>query len=152
MTIVFLELVHFSIPPSSVINFALNYLIFWVGLIVFLLLWLFSGTLPVITYALVKINGTCLFVCNATGLPSPHVTIYKVIGDTKHVIMSYHTPISDDTGQRSYYCVAQNDFGVSFSKHVNINGMLQNKVTDFTTSDLQQQQHQQQLFLFAPIN
>ncbi|XP_078374729.1 semaphorin-4A-like isoform X2 [Oculina patagonica] len=79
------------------------------------------GTLPVITYALVKINGTCLFVCNATGLPSPHVTIYKVIGDTKHVIMSYHTPISDDTGQRSYYCVAQNDFGVSFSKHVNIN-------------------------------
>lgn len=91
-----------------------------------LLLSLFSGTLPVITYALVKINGTCLFVCNATGLPSPHVTIYKVISDTKHVIMAYHTPISDDTGHRTYYCVAQNDFGVSFSKHVNINGTLQN--------------------------
>ncbi|XP_020625901.1 semaphorin-2A-like isoform X2 [Orbicella faveolata] len=78
------------------------------------------GTLPVIAYALVKINGTSLFVCNATGLPSPHVTVYKVIGGTKHVVTSYQTPISDDTGQRSYYCVAQNDFGVSFSKQVHI--------------------------------
>lgn len=86
----------------------------------------FSGTLPVITYALVKINGTSLFVCNATGLPSPQVTVYKVIGGTKHVVMSYQTPISDDTGQRSYYCVAQNDFGVSFSKQVDIQGMLSN--------------------------
>ena len=85
-----------------------------------------SGTLPVITYALVKINGTSLFVCNATGLPSPQVTVYKVIGGTKHVVMSYQTPISDDTGQRSYYCVAQNDFGVSFSKQVDIQGMLLN--------------------------
>lgn len=91
---------------------------------VLVILLLFSGTLPVTIYAFVKINGTSLFVCNATGLPSPHVTIYKVIGDTKHVVMAYQTPISDDTGQRSYYCVAQNDFGVSFSKQVNINGMF----------------------------
>lgn len=83
-----------------------------------------SGTLPIITYALVKINGTSLFVCNATGLPSPRVTVYKVIGGTKHVVMAHQTPITDDTGQRSYYCVAQNDFGVSFSKQVNIHGML----------------------------
>ena len=71
-----------------------------------------------------KINGTSLFVCNATGLPSPRVTIYKVIGGTKHVVLSNQTPISDDTGLRSYYCVAQNDFGVSFSKQVDIQGML----------------------------
>ena len=83
-----------------------------------------SGTLPVITYTLVKINGTSLFVCNATGLPNPRVTVYKVIGGTKHVILSYQTPISDDTGQRSYYCVAQNDFGVSFSKQVDVQGIL----------------------------
>ena len=88
------------------------------------------GTLPVITYALVKINGTSLFVCNATGLPSPQVTVYKVIGGTKHVVMSYQTPISDDTGQRSYYCVAQNDFGVSFSKQVDIQGMLLNMASN----------------------
>lgn len=89
-----------------------------------------SGTLPVIAYALVKINGTSLFVCNATGLPSPHVTAYKVIGGTKHVVTSYQTPISDDTGQRSYYCVAQNDFGVSFSKQVHIHGMSLNIVME----------------------
>lgn len=83
-----------------------------------------SGTLPVITYTLVKISGTSLFVCNATGLPNPRVAVYKVIGGTKHVILSYQTPISDDTGQRSYYCVAQNDFGVSFSKQVDIQGIL----------------------------
>lgn len=89
-----------------------------------------SGTLPVIAYALVKINGTSLFVCNATGLPSPHVTVYKVIGGTKHVVTSYQTPISDDTGQRSYCCVAQNDFGVSFSKQVHIHGMSLNIVME----------------------
>ncbi|KAJ7365684.1 semaphorin domain, partial [Desmophyllum pertusum] len=79
------------------------------------------GTLPVATYTIVKINGTSSFACNATGLPSPRVTIYKVIRDTKHVIMARQTSINNDTGQRSYYCVAQNDFGVSFSKQVNIN-------------------------------
>ena len=87
-----------------------------------------SGTLPVITYTLVKINGKSLFVCNATGLPSPRVTVYKVIEGTKDVVLSYQTPISDDSGQRSYYCVAQNDFGVSFSKQVDIQGMLLNIV------------------------
>jgi len=89
-----------------------------------------SGTLPVIAYSLVKINGTSLFVCNATGLPAPHVTVYKVIGGTKHVVTSNQTPISDDTGLRSYYCVAQNDFGVSFSKQVDIHGMLFNIVME----------------------
>ena len=87
-----------------------------------------SGTLPVITYTLVKINDTSLFVCNATGLPSPRVTVYKVIGGNKHVVLSNQTPISDDTGLRSYYCVAQNDFGVSFSEQVDIQGMLLNIV------------------------
>ena len=90
-----------------------------------------SGTLPVITYTLVKINDTSLFVCNATGLPSPRVTVYKVIGGSKHVVLSNQTPISDDTGLRSYYCVAQNDFGVSFSEQVDIQGMLLNIVIFF---------------------
>jgi len=46
------------------------------------------------------------------------------------VVVSNQTPISDDTGQRSYYCVAQNDFGVSFSKQVDIHGMLLNIVLE----------------------
>ena len=82
-----------------------------------------SGTLPVITSSLVKINHTSLFVCKATGLPTPRVAIYKVIGGgTKHVINSRQVPIATDSGERSYYCVAQNDFGSSFGKTFNIYG------------------------------
>jgi len=84
---------------------------------------LLLGTLPVIMSRLVKINHTSLFVCNATGLPTPRVTIHKVIGGVKHVINSHQVPISADSGQRSYYCVAQNEFGSSFGKTVKIYGM-----------------------------
>ena len=73
--------------------------------------------------ALVKVNQTSLFVCNATGLPTPRVAVYKVIGDKKHVINSHQAAISTDSGQRSYYCVAHNNFGSSFGKTVNLHGM-----------------------------
>lgn len=80
-----------------------------------------SGSLPVTTYFLAKMRNTSLFLCNASGLPSPCITIYKVTGNTKRVVPARQTTITDDGGQRSYYCVAQNYFGVSFSKPIYIN-------------------------------
>ncbi|XP_068741365.1 semaphorin-4D-like isoform X1 [Montipora capricornis] len=79
-----------------------------------------NGTLPVLSSGLVKINGSSLFVCNASGLPTPRVAIHKVIGGTTHVVNSHQVLITADSGQRSYYCTAQNQFGSSFSKAVNL--------------------------------
>ncbi|KAM7449581.1 Semaphorin-5A [Porites harrisoni] len=78
------------------------------------------GILPVIASALIKVNQTSLFVCNATGLPTPRVSIYKLIGETKYVINSHQTQIGADSGQRSYFCVAENEFGSSFGETVHI--------------------------------
>ncbi|XP_074639370.1 semaphorin-1A-like isoform X2 [Acropora palmata] len=79
-----------------------------------------SGTLPIVSSALVKINGSSLFVCNATGLPSPRVAVHKVISGTTRVINWRQVPINVDSGQRVYYCTAQNQFGSSFSKAVTL--------------------------------
>ena len=84
---------------------------------------LLLGILPVIASALIKVNQTSLFVCNATGLPTPRVSIYKLIGETKYVINSNQTQIGADSGQRSYFCVAENEFGSSFGETVHIEGM-----------------------------
>ncbi|KAK2564685.1 Semaphorin-1A [Acropora cervicornis] len=79
-----------------------------------------SGTLPIVSSALVKINGSSLFVCDATGLPTPRVAVHKVISGTTRVINWRQVPINVDSGQRVYYCTAQNQFGSSFSKAVTL--------------------------------
>ncbi|XP_067056863.1 semaphorin-6D-like isoform X2 [Acropora muricata] len=79
-----------------------------------------SGTLPIVSSALVKINGSSLFVCNATGLPTPRVAVHKVISGTTRVINWRQVPINVDSGQRVYYCTAQNQFGSSFSQAVTL--------------------------------
>ncbi|XP_022780661.1 semaphorin-2A-like isoform X3 [Stylophora pistillata] len=94
-----------------------------------------AGSLPVVAYSLVRMRDESLFLCNGSGLPIPRITIYKVTGNTTLVVLARQTTITDDEGQRSYYCVAHNYFGVSFSKAIDINDKPVRAEMELTNED-----------------
>ena len=83
---------------------------------------LFSGSLPVVTSGVQKLDGVSYFHCEAVATPQASITVYKVVDGKSVVTPSNRVALGADTGTRSYYCLANNVFGPSVGKAVAIEG------------------------------